>query len=988
MNVRIIQLLILAQLLITAAATAKEPAAESDSLLRSRIVNNADSLLNGEWFITATGYNKQDSTGIDTILIDYRKRRIRVVADKRLSYFPARLPVIDSIERGLLAGTGEQFEDFSVELFSAKRRIRELVPNYYRENPKERDRSRSIGRLRRASPPLVQNLSKPGLSEATLYNTNIALWHSHGWYYEPTLHRWEWQRARLFQTVEDLYPMAYTLQMLVPMLENSGATVLIPRERDWQVNEVVVDNNGSTGNSIYLSAGFGEDTGAVSGFAVGEPPYVDENPFRLGTFEEMASGRQASGSVQWIPEIPETGEYAVYISYDASQENTDDAHYTVHHAGGVTSFSVNQQMAGGTWVYLGKFLFDRGLDPQQGKVVLTNESGKRKGRITADAVRFGGGMGNIQREGITGLRPRYQEAARYWLQYAGFPDTLVWKLNGPSHDYKDDYMSRGEWVSYMMADQGIPVDLSFAFHTDAGITGNDTVIGTLGIFSTNHRRGSFPSGLSRMASRDLTDIVQSQIVGDIRALYDPSWIRRALWDKPYSEAFRPNTPAMLLELFSHQNFIDMRFGQEPMFRFHTSRAIYKGMLKFMNALYGIDYVVQPLPVTHFSSEILETGDFYLSWRPVADPLEPTAAPDGYRVYTRLNGGGFDNGVDVSGTSLTIKNPHSDSLYSFKVTALNRGGEGFPSEVLSVCNRSTPRGRVLIINGFDRLGGPAWFEDSAHAGFLPMVDQGVPYMVDLHTVGAQHDYRKSSPWLDDDSPGHGASYADLEGLVIPGNSFDFSFVHGASISNAGFSFASVSDESVLDDSINMGAYDVVDFVAGEERTSYFPKNDSVPLYQVFTDSMLTRFGDYLRGGGNLFISGAHIATDVHINGQDSLVGELLKYRWRTSNASRLGGFYFTDPAFAGQTETFEFNTGYDPEIYTVEGADALEPVDSTATTLIRYRENNMSAAVACKGEHGIVSMGFPFETIKGSKTRDEMMKKILNYLLQHKDDETN
>ena len=41
--------------------------------------------------------------------------------------------------------------------------------------------------------------------------------------------------------------MAYTLPMLVPMLENAGANVFVPRERDWQVHEVIVDNDGSTG---------------------------------------------------------------------------------------------------------------------------------------------------------------------------------------------------------------------------------------------------------------------------------------------------------------------------------------------------------------------------------------------------------------------------------------------------------------------------------------------------------------------------------------------------------------------------------------------------------------------------------------------------------------------------------------------------------------------------------------------------------------------
>ena len=147
-------------------------------------------------------------------------------------------------------------------------------------------------------------------------------------------------------------------------------------------------------------------------------------------------------------------------------------------------------MGGGTWIYLDKFSFAPGINPEQGRVVQLNKGSKRGRTITADAVRFVGGMGNIVRNGATSGRPRYQEAARYYLQYAGMPDTLVWKLND-SNDYNDDYQSRGEWVNYLMGAPsgprnnrkakglGIPVDLSLAFHTDAGITENDTVIGTL-----------------------------------------------------------------------------------------------------------------------------------------------------------------------------------------------------------------------------------------------------------------------------------------------------------------------------------------------------------------------------------------------------------------------------------------------------------------------------------------------------------------------------
>ena len=94
--------------------------------------------------------------------------------------------------------------------------------------------------------PLVTNMSAPTTPTQGLLGRHIAVWQSHGRYYERTLDRWEWQRARLLQTVEDLYTQSYVLPFLVPMLENAGANVLVPRERDWNTHEVVVDNDANT----------------------------------------------------------------------------------------------------------------------------------------------------------------------------------------------------------------------------------------------------------------------------------------------------------------------------------------------------------------------------------------------------------------------------------------------------------------------------------------------------------------------------------------------------------------------------------------------------------------------------------------------------------------------------------------------------------------------------------------------------------------------
>ena len=259
--------------------------------------------------------------------------------------------------------------------------------------------------------------------------------------------------------------------------------------------------------------------------------------------------------------------------------------------------------------------------------------------VTADAIKIGGGYGNIARriaedgtatENIrssdvvtpaeakqlsqadypyeTSGYPRFTEAARYWMQWAGIPDSVYSESKG-KNDYTDDYKSRGIWVNYLAGGSAvhpdgnglnIPVDMAFAFHSDAGTTLNDSIIGTLGIFYTNAYNEVYANGTSRYAARDLTDLIQSYIVNDIRALYEPNWSRRGMWNQSYYEARVPRVPTMLLELLSHQNFADMRYGIDPRFRFTVSRSIYKGMLRFICSQYGQEYIVQPLPVDHFS----------------------------------------------------------------------------------------------------------------------------------------------------------------------------------------------------------------------------------------------------------------------------------------------------------------------------------------------------------------------------------------------------
>ena len=986
-------------------------------------------------FLDATA-RKEISVGriaIDSVAIE--GNTLQLFANMNCSYIPFREDNVVDIYRGISALLPDGMSKYELQLRTNKRSIEELIPQALRSKKDKKAPTFS----QKVEKPLVTRVSRPYTPTNGLQNRHIALWQSHGFYYEPKLDRWEWQRARCLQTVEDLYTQSFVLPYLIPMLENAGANVLIPRERDCQTAEVIIDNDGCLDTrSVYteIAAEKAWMQGDGKGFAHRRAQYTDfENPFTEGTFRTVETIKKGKESVaQWIPEIPRSGHYAVYVSYRTLPNSSDDALYTVYHKGGVSRFKVNQQMGGGTWIYLGTFGFDAGKDDMY-KVTLSNLSAKAGQVVTADAVKIGGGMGNIARrisqEGATdNLRssdkavnapggtgnspathrpaftagyqksgyPRFCEAARYWMQWAGIPDSVYSESRG-KNDYTDDYKSRGIWVNYLAGGSAanpaakglnIPVDMAFAFHSDAGTTLNDSIIGTLGIYQTDAYGGVFANGASRYLSHDLTDLVQSNIVRDIRTLYEPRWTRRGKWNQSYYEARVPRVPTMLLELLSHQNFADMRYGLDPRFRFTVSRAIYKGMLQFLCSQYRMDYVVQPLPVDHMALRMTGENEIELTWQPVADPLEPTAVAEKYIVYTRIGDGDFDNGVVVDGNSYRTTLP-AGVVCSYKVTALNKGGESFPSEILSAGTAFNSKGTVAVINGFDRISAPADFvaaapADTLLAGFLDDLDHGVPYIRDISYIGKMKEYRRSIPWMDDDASGFGDSYGNYETQVIAGNTFDYPALHGAAILKAGYSFVSSSDEAVEDGQTVLDDYKYVDLILGKERQTKIGRGGVKPLeFKTFSKPMQESITAYCNRGGNIFVSGAYVGSDLWDNRlapareeDKKFAMEVLKYKWRVGQAATTGRVKCVTSPFPTLAGDYTYYNELNETSYVVESPDAIEPATKEAYTVMRYPENNLSAGVAYRGGYKTCVLGFPFESLRTAEERECLMNAILTF----------
>ena len=133
----------------------------------------------------------------------------------------------------------------------------------------------------RAQARFITRVGEPEYTKG-LSGRNIALWQSHGRYYDENTDRWRWQRAPLFQTVEDMYTQSYVLPFLMPMLENSGAYVMTPRERDPQIHEIIADNDPAfkegRGEGVRTS-GFYSESGSWHDAGIGIAADSERYPF-------------------------------------------------------------------------------------------------------------------------------------------------------------------------------------------------------------------------------------------------------------------------------------------------------------------------------------------------------------------------------------------------------------------------------------------------------------------------------------------------------------------------------------------------------------------------------------------------------------------------------------------------------------------------------------------------------------------------------------
>ncbi len=847
--------------------------------------------------------------------------------------------------------------------------------------------------------PWVFNASRPYFITAGLQNRHLSLWASHGRYYDGDHHQWRWQRPNLFCTTEDLFTQTIVVPYLIPMLQNAGAIVFTPRERDWQTEEIIVDNDDAIKSIYYQETATSKkwkDCDSL-GFAANRTLYSDgENPFRMGTVRQAkATKRKNASQVSYQPRFKEAGKYAVYVSYQTLPKSVSDAKYIVYHKGQATEFTVNQRMGGGTWVYLGTFDFDRGCN-EFNRVVCTNQASK-KGIVTTDAVRFGGGMGNIERGGYPSGLPRCLEGARYYAQWAGAPYKVYGGRKG-KNDYADDINTRSlmtNWLGggsvYMPAMEGkhVPIELSLAVHSDAGYNPDGkSTWGALAICTTDFNDGMLNSGISRMTSKDFAQALRDNLVEDMKAEFG-NFGKRYLWDRNYSETRLPEVPSAIIEMLSHQSFPDMRIAQDPIGKFYIARSIYKTILRYVSSNHGTRYVVQPLAPCDFSAEI-EDGFAHLSWSAQMDKTEPTARPTSYIVYKAEGKGGFDNGTITHRPSCDMK-MEPGKLYHFKVAALNAGGESFPSETLSALYDPQATKTVLIVNNFHRLASPQVVDNDSIQGFDFNQDPGVSYGLTAGWSGKQKvfDRRRMG---NETSSGLGFCGNEMVGKFVAGNDFDNVQVHAQGIAaGAKYNIASCSSEAIADGKVKMERYQAVDLINGLERHDGYTHR----YFKAFSPTLQNRLKYYALNGGRLLVSGSYNGSDMQTEAEKAFLSDILKVNYEPtgtkfivqdinpedSTITERDSIVTTAGSVSGLGQVFNYYNELNAKHYAATHPEILQPVGNTAFTAMRYTSGT-SAAVAYKStSYRTFCMGFPVECIVDERTRNSVLLGILKFLTE-------
>jgi len=512
----------------------------------------------------------------------------------------------------------------------------------------------------------------------SLTGKTIVLSPGHGWTYYDSIPGWSFQRPLInmpdcstcLGIVEDLSNAQIVARYLIPHLLRAGATVWSVRERDFSESELIVDED---------SAGVAEE----GAWEDGNSPGGHGDDYRV----MLASG---GGGIDYPLEPGAEGIYWVSVWYVDGSNRVSDALFEITHLGGTATHRLDQTVNGSRWIHLGAYRFAPGGGGQLRISPGPNAEADRY--LIADAVRLGGGFDETVVGGEPAEKPRWMMNALRTLEYFGLPG---------SANTGSDVTVRPAFAEWQGADAYL------SLHSNAGsatgtASGTSTYRYNCGTYP-DHSAAPDPSLCDDPPGSDaLQRSVHLSIVNTLRDRWDPEWRDRGALVANFGEMrVLDQIPGALVESAFHDGINqagpEMRMPdnqalQDPRFRHWLGWAIYTGLAEFFDPQAVLLPATPPRGVylVHDAASGLLAG-----W----DSVE---GAEGYRVRYSIDGLGLGEGIVTADLSTVIDDLYPGQVAAVRVSALNAGGEGPPSELMVARYRgSGTYADVLLVSGFDR-----------------------------------------------------------------------------------------------------------------------------------------------------------------------------------------------------------------------------------------------------------------------------------------------
>ncbi len=749
----------------------------------------------------------------------------------------------------------------------------------------------------------------------------------HGWTNDNTsTSLWYTQRPITYGMIEDFGNLDQ-MNLYADLCFRAGATIVPIRPLGFQHVERVIDN-------VSEHAGFhGEwadsQSTASFGFAGAEIPYR----FARAAAEESSVAR-------FRPVIPITDRYPVYCWARAGADRVIQT-YRVVHAGGVNEVDIDHRKVGNGWVYLGSYMFEKG---NGGYVEITNrvrdpQLAAEPRVVIADAIRFGNGMGDVNRGGGISRHPREEESSRYWTE-RGIAEAVppIYDAFKGEGDQGNNVGSAPRYAAHMNREtNGDFFDRLFmSFHSNA-VGGR----GVMGLYNAHAiLRPDHQIELAKLVADELnaemTSVgLQLNDTWNVRPVRTQAHINFGEIRKDY---LNNEMSATIVEVAFHDNAEDAALMRLLSVREAMAESAYRATLRYFAEVGKKDvklYTPPSPPVLRYAVQSAKKGAADLAWSPATeDPLSSKTGAIRYKIYQSKDGLAFDDGTDVgSRTEYTLQDLNEQEPVYVRVNAVSDGGESKPSTVLGVSVSSGPR--VLIV-------------------------QGAPTVLDDSVLSQTEEAHLGWPLRD------GGSFVRLVPHIM--NNREQIRTIGAGIDRLNVGFESMDMATFLTQAVIPQKYHTIAIQMGRS-----PIPD-----ELATTKVLTGLHDHITSNGRLLLSGACLAECEGLQ-PDSLA------RWGAfvTNALQTG--------FDPQTTLTKVIKSGDRDLTTVTlniGSRSLRYFEPRPTEVLSPLENGRPvlaydsfkgiAAVATLKEKALrtVTVGFPLEELDDRQEQEVLVAQIL------------